>query len=170
MKRFILALLLTLAIATWCSFAFAASAGTCTQSTREYTGGYVVITFACTGDPSDGSIPDMAISAANMAYVEGTHYLDNVRAYPTAGGTAPDAADVFILDANGEDYLGSEDAGTTANKGANLIHATLPKSAIPCSANAGSLFHFPIINTLTLRVANQATASANYTIELTFVR
>lgn len=153
-----------------CSAISAWAAGSCTQSPVVYTGGFATITFVCTGDSSNGSIPNTAISSDNMAAIQGKYYLYLVRAYPTSGGTAPDAADVFILDAVGEDYLGSADCGTTANKGANLIHATLPKSAIPFSYNMSSYYYFPVTSTLTLKVASQATASANYTIELTFVR
>lgn len=151
------------------TLSFAAGASV-TQTVTVFPGGMVQIKFICTGDDGTGAIPDTAISTANMKTILGSHYLDQVRAYPTAGGTAPDAADVFILDANGEDYLGSADGGTTANKGANLIHATLPKSTGPYSYNMSSYWFFPVTNTLTLKVSNQETASANYTIELTFVK
>ncbi|OPY74919.1 MAG: hypothetical protein A4E65_03696 [Syntrophorhabdus sp. PtaU1.Bin153] len=147
------------------------AAGSCTQTAvRDAASTTTVIKFECTGDAADGSIPNTAINAANMALILDKAFLYLVRAYPTAGGTAPDAADVFILDAAGEDYLGSADGGTTANKGANLIHATLAKSALPYSYNAGTSFYFPVTSTLTLKVANQATASADYTIEMVFSR
>jgi hypothetical protein len=166
MKRFFLALLI-LFISPGLLFA----AGSCTQTNPEaYTGGFTIIRLVCTGDSSDGSIPNTALSAANLAIVQGTHYLYTVSAYPTAGGTAPDAADVFILDANGEDLLGSTDGGTTANKGANLIHATLKKTTWAYSHFLSSAYFPPVIGSLTLKVSNQATASANYTIELVFVR
>jgi len=148
------------------------AAGSCSQALSRigYQGMMKTVTFACTGDASDGSIPDTAISTANMAELGGM-YLYQVRAWPTAGGTAPDAADVFILDAHSEDYLGSADGGTTAGtRGANLIHATLPKSARPYSYFMSADHYFPVTSTLTLRVANQATHSANYTLELVFVR
>lgn len=167
MKRLLL-ILTTIFLLCWSLSVFAA--GSCTQTAAVTTGGFTTITLTCTGDAANGSIPNTAISAANMALVQGTHYLYTVSAYPTADGTAPDAADVFILDANGEDLLGSADGGTTANKGANLIHATLKQTTFPYNGTA-STYYFPsVVNTLTLKVANQATASANYTIELTFVR
>jgi hypothetical protein len=147
------------------------AAGSCIQSAvRDRSGSTVKILFVCTGDAGDGSIPNTAINAANMALILDQTYLYTVSAYPTAAGTAPDAADVFILDANGEDLLGSVDGGTTANKGLNLIHATLKKTTMPYSHYL-SLAYFPaVVNTLTLKVANQATISANYTIELVFAR
>jgi len=167
MKRLSVIAILFILLAPGMVFA----AGSCVQtSPRSYTGGFVVIPFVCTGDAANGSIPDTAISTANMAMVLGTHALYTVAAYPTAGGTAPDAADVFILDANGEDLLGSVDGGTTANKGLNLIHATLKKTTQAYSHYLSEYYLPPVINTLTLKVSNQATASANYTIELVFVR
>jgi len=167
MKRSILAIILVLLLA---STAWGLTPGSCVQSASEYSGGFVYVKLACTGSPDDGAIPNTAISTDIMALVQGTHYLYTVAAYPTSGGTAPDAADVFILDANGEDLLGSVDGGTTANKGLNLIHATLKKTTLPYSTYL-SMFYYPAVSgTLTLKVSNQATHSANYTIELIFVR
>ena len=146
------------------------AAGVCTQSASEFSGGFVKITFVCTGSTVDGSIPDTALSTANLALVEGTHYLYRVTTYPTSGGTAPDAADVFVLDSAGQDLLGSVDGGTTANKGLNLIHATLTKSAFPYEPTMGTFYTAPVNGSLTLKVSNQATISANYTIEMIFSR
>lgn len=146
------------------------AAGSCTQSCvpvgqqTQYK-----CTFLCTGDVSSGSIPNTALTDANMALVQGM-YLYTVSAYPTSGGVAPDAADVFVLDAKGEDLLGSADGGTTANKGANLIHATLKKTTFPYSYYLSQAYFPLVVNALTLKVANQATASATYTIELVFAR
>jgi len=117
--------------------------------------------FVCTGDAANGSIPDTAISAAILAEIEG-HYFYTASAYPTAGGTAPDAADVQIVDANGEDLLGG--------KGINLIHATAKQTVFPYSAFQTENYAPAVINNLTMKVANQATPSANYTIELVFAR
>jgi hypothetical protein len=169
MKKTLFIIALALAFCT--SSLWAATPGSCIQTQREYTfGSMFTVTLACTGG-SDGSIPNTAISSAAISQVQGRYYLYMVTAYPTAGGTAPDAADVFILDATtGEDYLGSADAGTTANKGANLIHATLPKSVRPYAYNMSGDHFFPILHGMTLKVANQATNGANYTIELVFVR
>lgn len=157
-----------LAIVLMASMSWAA--GSCVQTPYKYTNGAIKIILTCTGDASDGSIPNTSISTANMNLILGTHYLYTVSAYPTSGGTAPDAADVFILDANSEDLLGSADGGTTANKGANLIHATLKKTTLPYSYYLSQLYFPAVVNTLTLKVSNQATHSANYTIELLFVR
>lgn len=131
------------------------------------------IIFTCTGASTDGSIPVTATSTANTMFIKG-YQLIRVDAYPTTGGTAPDAADVFILDANGLDLLGCVDGSTTPYAGANLIHATLPKAALPDIYVLGKTTHYnyePVITGgLSLKVINQATASANYTVVLTFRR
>jgi len=147
------------------------AAGSCSQALTRigYQGNVKVVKFLCTGDASDGSIPNTAIATANMTEVKGM-YLYTVSAYPTSGGTAPDAADVFILDAAGEDLLGSADGGTTANKGANLIHATLKKTTLPYSYYLSQAYFPAVTSGLTLKVSNQATHSANYTIEMVFAR
>jgi hypothetical protein len=138
------------------------AAGSCTQTdVSAYTGGFTIIKFVCTGSADDGSIPDTALSAANLAILQGTHYLYQVVAYPTSGGTAPDAADVQIL-MRGQDLLGG--------KGANLIHATNTLDVLPYNTIT-TAYRFPAITeTLTLKVSNQATPSANYTIELVCTR
>jgi hypothetical protein len=135
------------------------AAGSCTQSAVVDSGSrYVSIKFVCTGDSGDGSIPATAISTANMKLILDKARLLSVTAYPTSGGTAPDAANV-TLTMNGQDLLGG--AGT------NLIHATATQDAYPL--NTGGDIRFPLItNTVTLAVAAQATVSANYTIEAIF--
>lgn len=145
-------------------------AGSCVQTAQATTGGIFLVKLACTGDAANGSIPNTALSDDIMAKINGICYLYTVSAYPTAGGTAPDAADVFILDANGEDLLGSADGGTTAKNGLNLIHATLKKTTLPYSSYLQQAYYPAITSTLTLKVLNQATNSANYTIELAFAR
>lgn len=167
MKKIILAITLCLLLI---SPSLIYAAGSCTQTPYQLSSGIVKVVFLCTGDAVDGSIPNTAIDTATSTLLVGNYYLYTVSAYPTAGGPAPDAADVFILDASGEDLLGSVDGGTTANKGANLIHATLKKTTWPYSHYL-SLHYFPsVLNALTLKVSNQATAGAKYTIELIFVR
>ena len=180
MKRSIFAIILVMLLA---STSWGLTPGSCVQTASESPGGFVYVKLVCTGSPDDGALPNTAISANItataqgvryltdvMSLIQGTHYLYTVAAYPTSGGTAPDTADVFILDANGEDLLGSVDGGTTANKGLNLIHATLKKTTMPYSHYL-SMFYYPAVSgTLTLKVSNQTTASANYTVELIFVR
>ena len=135
------------------------AAGSCTQTpTRDASSRYVLIKFACTGAADDGSIPATPISADNMTLILDKARLLSVTAYPTSGGTAPDAADV-TLTMNGQDLLGGA--------GANLIHATATQDTYPL--NTGGDIRFPLITgTVTLGVANQATVSANYTIEAVF--
>ena len=145
------------------------AAGTVTITTNSVVPKYVEqIIFTCTGDASDGSIPNTSITQQNLAKIVGM-YLYAITAKPTSGTTAPDAADVFVLNQNSEDLLGSAD-NTTAANGANLIHATLARTTLPKLYLPGVNF-YPMINgILTLKVSSQATALAGYSITLTFVR
>lgn len=141
---------------------FAAAPGSVVQTNvASYVGGTTIIRFVCTASADDGTIPNTALSTANMAMIIGTRFLYNVTAYPTSGGTAPDAADVQIL-MNGMDLLGG--------KGVNLIHATATQDTAPYSSFMADYRYPRVTGTLTLAVANQATHSANYTIELVFER
>lgn len=141
------------------------AAGSCTQTltklpTDDVNATVKMVRFICTGDSSDGSIPATVTSTSITTQIIGM-YLYTVSAYPTSGGTAPDAADVQIQ-MGGSDLLGA--------KGANLIHATLRYDTWPYSTMM-SEWRAPIITgALTLAVANQGTASANYTIELILVK
>lgn len=132
------------------------------------------ITFTCTGDSSDGSVPNTDTSAANTKFVNGW-YLYRVEAIPTTSPTIdPDEANVFVYDADGLDLLGSEDGGTTAYAGLSLLHKELAKATLPnvYLSRAGlHVNYFPIIDSvLTLDVDDQATASAAYEVVFTFVR
>ncbi len=147
-------------------------AGSVTQSVSNENRGenrVKLVTFICTGDAANGSIPNTDMTEDMKGW-----YLYSVTAFPTAGGTAPDAADVFILDENDLDLLGCEDGSTTAYAGLTLIHATLTRKALPnlYTPRAGNHVNFyPMVTgTLTLKVANQATNDAEYTIVLTFIR
>jgi hypothetical protein len=177
MKRLLLCVLFAIFIP---AHVFAAGSVTQTGLTRlADTSGWgtpsetYTITFTCTGDASDGTIPNTDTNAANTALIKGL-YLYQVIAYPTSGGTAPDAADVMIYDANGMDLLGSVDGGTTPYAGANLIHATLSQTCFPSMYLVKTTSHvnyFPIVTgALTLDVDNQGTNSANWTIVLVFVK
>lgn len=153
------AIIFTLAIMALLISGLAHAAGSCTQTDTTYLDGATVIKLTCTGDASNGSIPTITIDMSNVAL--GKHYLYQVIAYPTSGGTAPDAADVTV-NMSGQDLLGG--------KGVNLIHATATYDTYPYSTFM-SLYRYPMITAaLTVAVANQDTAAANYTIELVFVR
>lgn len=119
------------------------AAGSCTETTKNYIGGATVISLACTGDASDGSIPIQTISTAALGLVQGTSYLYQVVAYPTSGGTAPDAADVTVT-MNGQDLLGG--------KGVNLIHAANTQDTFPYSTFMSS-------GTVTMSGAKTCTAT-----------
>ena len=168
MKRFLFIIFIVFFVAS-----NAIAAGSVTQGdVVRIADGTHTITFTCTGDASDGSMPDTVITAENLKKIVGW-YLVEVHAFPTSGGTAPDAADVLIKDANSVDFLGSSD-GSTAYAGKNLIHATLPRAVLPyyyLPQTGGYIPYYPIIvGSFTLSVSNQSTASANWTIVLKFVK
>jgi hypothetical protein len=130
--------------------------------------GIVKVRFTCDGVPAN-----TAITQQTLAIIGGM-YLYTVETWPVSGGTAPDAADVMVYDANGLDLLGSEDGGTTAYNGLNLIHATLTRITFPdlyIPRAGGHSSYFPIISSiLTLDVDNQGAAGADYVVELTFIK
>lgn len=137
------------------------AAGSCVETDKDYMDygtGYLV-TLTCTGDSSDGSVPDTVIGDTAMARIKGKAYLYSVTAFPTSGGTAPDAADVTAKMSN-EDLLGG--------KGTGIIHATATQSTYPYSEFMTGYWKPVVIDSITVSVANQATASANYTINLFF--
>jgi len=90
------------------------------------------------------------------------------------GATAPDAASIFLLDADGLDLLGCEDGSTTAYAGLNLIHATLKRACYPnlYLTRAGlHVNYFPTVRSkLTLKIIDQDTANGMFTVRLTFER
>ncbi len=139
-----------------------AVAGSCVQTPYTYgPGSFVKVVFVCTGDSTDGSIPTQTVGSDIMDLITGFYWLASVKAYHTPGGTAPDAADVAVL-MNGQDLLGG--------KGANLIHPTATYDVVPYSSFISSYRYPPITSTITVTVSNQATDSANYSIELIFSR
>lgn len=153
----ILALMMFYPVSLW------ATVGTCVQTPYSYAGGIVRVVFVCTGGTAGdaGTIDTQTVETATMKVLTGTYYLYLVEAKPAAGGTAPDAADVAVL-MSGLDQLGAQ--------GANLIHATETRDVYPYSAFMSKDRFVPVRSTITMTVTNQATASANFTIELIFVR
>ncbi len=168
--------LLTILIAI-CLIAFSSpvwAAGTVTQTLEKVSKNIRTITFVCTGDSGNGSIPNTDTNVPNTAFIRGWH-LTKVEAFPTSGGTAPDEADVMIYNANGLyplDLLGSEDFGTTPWAGDALIHATLTQACVPNMhlprAGLHANYYPEITGVLTLDVDGQGTGSADWTIVLTF--
>ena len=122
----------------------------------------VIITYAITAH-TDGTVSDIS---TDTDMNRGNPYtkeilgmrLALVEAFPTVGGTAPDAADVTVK-MNGLDLLGGN--------GVNLIHATSTLSTYPMID--GMEAEYPVRAVLAIGVANQGTNAATFTIRLTFV-
>jgi hypothetical protein len=138
-----------------------AVAGSCVQTPSALSPYVFQVKFVCTGDSTNGTLPTQTIDSATMATLTGNYYLYTVTAYPTVGGTAPDAADVAVK-MDGMDLLGA--------KGVNLIHATATYDTLPYSAFMSSYRYPMVTNTLTYTVTNQGTVSATWTTDLLFVR
>lgn len=159
MKKWLLLLIVSAMLFLLPSLSMA-TAGSCTQTLTRISSDVYKLSLVCTGDSTDGSLPTVTLHSYYTTTLLG-YYLYQVVAYPTSGGTAPDAADVTVNMA-GQDLLGG--------KGVNLIHATATYDTLPYSTFMSS-YRFPaIISTLTVGVANQATLSANFTIDLIFAR
>jgi len=120
---------------------------------------------------ADGSITATTFTDSAYQILRGKYFIQ-VTAFPTVGGTAPDAADLVMHDEQGNALLGSVDGGTTAYAGLNLIHATLTKSCLPSMYLTGQDAHinyyWPVTSKFTFDIINQATDSANITLRFIF--
>jgi len=159
MKR--ITFIIALALALLPSSLWALTPGTCVQTPYQISVVSTLVRFVCTDSADGGGMATQTIPAATMAILDGNYFLYSVTAYPTSGGTAPDAADIAVL-MNGEDLLGG--------KGANLIHATATQDTVPYSSFMSAYRYPRINNTVTMTISNQGTASAHYTIDLIFER
>ena len=125
----------------------------------------IEVTYAVTANAGDGAVTNISTNTDTIA--DGRTYtqlirgksLKAVEAFPTSGGTAPDAADVTVKDSDGLDLLNGN--------GTSLIHATDKQSTYPMIDGQAAVI--PVRGALTIGVANQSTASANFTLRLTFV-
>lgn len=126
------------------------AAGTVAESRGFYKRGDIVeVVLLCTGDGSDGSIPDTTISEDVIGY-----YLYEVKIVP--GGTGPtDNADLYIKDANSQDLLQGQGVNEVDN-------AT--------SSHFQPLFYSMVNSALTLDVDNNSVNSSTYTIYLFFAK
>lgn len=169
---------ITLMLVFWLALAggaFAVTPGTAVISKQDFVSGEVrlrTLTVLCVGDEGDGTVADVTTSSAETGFILGW-YLISVEAFPTVGGTAPDAADVMVKTASGLDMLGSED-GATAYAGLTLVHATLPRMCLPNlylpRAGEHLNYYYPITGAITISTSNQGTVDAEWTIVLTFAR
>jgi len=118
----------------------------------------VSVKFSCTGDASDGSIPDTDIRADILSYISGW-FLDIIVVNP--GSVAPTVdSDVYIDDEDEVDLLNGN--------GVDLLHNTAAKACVPNTD--GQNKRQPIRGTVTLDVDNQSVNSATYDIILVFVQ
>ena len=161
MKRLLFVLI---AIMLMCQQVFAA--GTVTITKHNHGENVMTIVFTCTGDSSDGTIPDTSTDSKTYgtdkvtltSMIQGW-FIDKVQVNPD-DVTAPDAASVDILDADGIDLLDSN--------GDNLIHASNSLATVPATDSQNKLQ--PITGAITLSVSGQDTVDAVYVVTLTLIR
>jgi len=161
MKKLLLTIIVFLLLISPC---FGAGATTTATVAKIMDNGRNVVgekvTILITADGSGGAVTSLTISSTTNPSIYDRIYgkkLGEVVAYPTAGGTAPDAADVTVK-RNLLDLLGGN--------GVNLIHATSTLSTYPM------IDGYPakprIYQAIVIAVANHTTNSAHITIELIF--
>ncbi len=153
-KKLLIALMLLMLLLLFS--ATVQAAGTVTVSRINPTGSnnVLIVKLACTGDATDGSVPDTEITGADTMHgywLQG-FYLWEV--WTVAGtGTAPDAADITVTDEIDRQLFDQDNviaaSGTT--------EGTISKSKI-------------VGYKLTVSVQNQATASATWDIYLLLAR
>lgn len=157
MKKLIAIICLGLLLSASVAFA----AGTVTQSLKKYpNANLTTLTFSCTGDASNGTVPNTDISAENVLALSG-QYLYMVETDP--GSTAPTTLyDIVINDASGLDVMG----GTLANRS-----ATATERAIPLISSGGNVYggHY-LDGTWTMVTTGQSVNSATWTVKLFFAR
>lgn len=120
MKRIFLVTLLVLFFLS--SVCFAATPGTCTQSSAKHGLYRVDVTMTCTAGDA-GAFPATAFASAVMSYLynEG-FYLDYIEVNP--GSVAPTADyTLTVVNANGRDIMG----GAAADLSATVTQTIVPK-------------------------------------------
>lgn len=149
MKQFRLGLIVGLIALLISTSAFAA--GSCTQTPAEYpSSAATLLTVACTGDASDGTVPNQTISGYNRFYLYQVEY--------DAGSTGPtDGADLVLNSSLGYDTL--------SGAGTNFIDNTT--SGILKSSDLG----LPLIyGDLTQVISNTSVNNATFTLRYTFYK
>jgi len=135
--------------------------GSCVESLQYLGENTIDVTFSCTGDASDGTVPDTAIASTTMTELRRGYWLVEVYTWP--GATAPtDASDFTLEDNNGLDVLGA--AGT------DKIDATSDLRFFPLNS-ASATANYPVKATsLTMKTTNQAVHSAIWSVSFVFTK
>ena len=141
-----LSILIVLAVLLIASNALAA--GTVTQATTQIAENMYKVVFTCTGDASDGSIPDTDTTDGR---INGFYSYRVIINNTTAQTDTSDDADVYIKDAGGIDLMNGQ--------GVDQLDADTCNYVRLCR-------HDPISGPLTLDVNNQSQTSAVYTVTL----
>ncbi len=164
MKKYLIAFLILLPTLV---FAAGSSVTISQDEVRANNGDTAVryLQFACVSDDTDGSIPNTTVDEDNNAdhyefikgwYLAEVHYVQ--------GGTAPDAADLYIWDV----LHGVDTIDLLGGAGVGIVTAATPTSTPPLLG--GFSWIRPITKGFIFDVDNQATNDATYTITLEFIQ
>lgn len=138
------------------------AAGTCVETAATFDD-RIVITITCTADAATAVFSDHTIARAMtdaITTMRGTWWLTVVKTRP--GSTAPTtASDLTLEDASGYDVLGG--AGT------NMIDATSTLDFYPQNSQ-GDYRYWPVVSTLTQKIANNAVNSAISIVDYVFTK
>jgi len=133
-------------------------AGSVRQWQRQYSENIREVEFDCSGDASNGAIPDTIMDDRSFRHVQGW-YLYRIIAVP--GATSPTAdSDVALNDVHSIDVLGGN--------GTDLLHSGTAKETYPEIGGVAALH--PLTGKLTLDVDNNGAAGNLYKIILQFSR
>lgn len=126
-------------------------AGTCVETVSTYKDGDFMLTWTCTGDASDGTLP---ATTSNFRGNNIDGYIYQVVTDP--GTTAPTASyDITITDASGADIMG----GVLADRSATASEQAVPK--------IGALYGPRRVNgTMTLNVTNNSVTAAGIVVKV----
>lgn len=152
MKKYITCILLIFLMSSVC---YGAGSVVVTAETMPNNTDIRTIKFAFTADAADGSFPDTALTADQLAYVLGFHFY---QALTDPGITAPTANyDIAVID----EYNGDMAGGELADRSATATERVAP---LVGSAYGGAT----VISQITIQTSNNSVNSAVFTLILMF--
>jgi hypothetical protein len=163
-QRIIKSLLFILMVAVIVSSAVVSfAAGTVTATVEKFDINAITVIFTCTGDAVNGTVPD---TLTNAVSINGTSTnIDRlirdfflyrvVVTNSTAQTDTDDNCDVYFKDANGVDFMNGQGVDQLDHDTTNYLRMNQ---------------YDPVVGTMTLSTANQAQASAVWTIKLFFAK
>jgi hypothetical protein len=143
------------------SVALAATPGSCPQSYAKFSDEHVAVTIVCTAGDA-GAIPDTAIAAGSLRYLQEGWYLDSVEVIPSAVTAPTNLFDLTFVNSLGRDMLGG--VGTDLSNTAKV--SLTPKRDINNNIFGGVFTD----TSMTQKVANNSQAGAILTTRYHFAK